>query len=73
MMLIVSCGQKKVVERIARRLALEYNTGLNRGYLIALGENKRPEEVNDNGWQNYLGDARELLRPRSISLKGHLE
>ena len=62
-----------MIERIARRLALEYNTGLNRGYLIAMGESKKPEAANDNGWQNYLGDARELLRPRLISLKGHLE
>jgi len=67
-----------MVERIARRLALGYNTGLNRGYLMAIGEDRLvakmiEEEVNDNGWQNYLGDARELLRPRSISLKGHLE
>ena len=62
-----------MIERIARRLALEYNTGLNRGYLMAIGESEKPGDVNDNGWQNYLGDARELLRPRSISLTGHLE
>ena len=67
-----------MIERIARQLALVYNTGLNRGYLMAIGEGRLvakmiEEEVNDNGWQNYLGDARELLRPRSISLTGHLE
>jgi len=62
-----------VVERLARRLALEYNTGLNRGYIIAMGDNKK-SEVTDNGWQNYLGDAKLLLQYKPTpSLLGHLE